>query len=147
MRAARAPVRFGSKASVNETALPGWIGPMTPSNTIWNSLTCGPARSGAETVSVSVPTFRRLLDFQRLNLLPVVPSRGSVGASGDLAPLAHLCLPLIGLGEFWDESRARAVPAAAVLREHGLGPLELGAPERRDKPAWRSGGRSRALKG
>ena len=37
---------------------------------------------------VSVPTFRRLLDFERLNLLSVVPSRGSVGASGDLAPLA-----------------------------------------------------------
>ncbi|HEV3439448.1 MAG TPA: aromatic amino acid lyase, partial [Gemmata sp.] len=47
---------------------------------------------------VSLPTFRRLLDFDRLNLLPVVPSRGSVGASGDLAPLAHLSLPLIGYG-------------------------------------------------
>ena len=46
---------------------------------------------------VSVPTFRRLLEFDRLNLVPVVPSRGSVGAIGDLAPLAHLCLPLIGL--------------------------------------------------
>src|SRR6478672_735669 len=51
---------------------------------------------------VSLPTFRRLLDLDRLNLLPVVPSRGSVGASGDLAPLAHLSLPLIGLGEVYD---------------------------------------------
>lgn len=76
---------------------------------------------------VSLPTFRRLLDFDRLNLLPVVPSRGSVGASGDLAPLAHLCLPLIGLGEFWDESRTRSVPAAEALGERDLPPIELGA--------------------
>jgi len=74
---------------------------------------------------VSLPTFQRLLDFDRLNLLPVVPSRGSVGASGDLAPLAHLSLPLIGLGEFWSE--AGKVPATAQLRERGLAPLELGA--------------------
>ena len=40
----------------------------------------------------------RLLELLNLNLLPVVPSRGSVGASGDLAPLAHLALPLIGRG-------------------------------------------------
>src|SRR5262249_49758830 len=76
---------------------------------------------------VSLPTFRRLLDFDRLNLLPVVPSRGSVGASGDLAPLAHLCLPLIGLGEFWDDTRTRPVPAGELLRAHGLLPLELGS--------------------
>src|SRR6476620_8699668 len=74
---------------------------------------------------VSLPTFQRLLDFDRLNLLPVVPSRGSVGASGDLAPLAHLSLPLIGLGEFWSE--AGKAPATAQLRERGLAPLELGA--------------------
>src|SRR5262249_20065187 len=51
---------------------------------------------------VSPATFERLLRFDELNLVPVVPSRGSVGASGDLAPLAHLCLPLLGFGEFWD---------------------------------------------
>ena len=78
---------------------------------------------------VSLPTFRRLLDLDRLNLLPVVPSRGSVGASGDLAPLAHLCLPLIGYGEFWNVGRSprERVPAAEVLREHDLAPIELGA--------------------
>jgi histidine ammonia-lyase len=74
---------------------------------------------------VSVPTFRRLLDLDRLNLLPVVPSRGSVGASGDLAPLAHLSLPLIGYGEFWAETGP--VPVAAALDAHGLVPIELGA--------------------
>lgn len=81
---------------------------------------------------VSLPTFRRLLDFDRLNLIPVVPSRGSVGASGDLAPLAHLSLPLIGLGEFWAAQAGMPVPpsrvpAAEVLRAHNLPPLELGA--------------------
>jgi histidine ammonia-lyase len=78
---------------------------------------------------VSLPTFRRLLDLDRLNLLPVVPSRGSVGASGDLAPLAHMCLPLIGYGEFWsvDRSLREQSPAAEVLRAHDLAPIELGA--------------------
>ncbi|HJZ56701.1 MAG TPA: histidine ammonia-lyase, partial [Gemmataceae bacterium] len=76
---------------------------------------------------VSVPTFRRLLAFDERNLIPVVPSRGSVGASGDLAPLAHLCLPLIGHGEFWDDSGASAVPTADMLRSHRLEPIELGA--------------------
>lgn len=74
---------------------------------------------------VSLPTFHRLLEFDRLNLIPVVPSRGSVGASGDLAPLAHLSLPLIGYGEFWGETSI--TPAADVLRAHHLEPLDLGA--------------------
>lgn len=76
---------------------------------------------------VSLPTFRRLLDLDRLNLLPVVPSRGSVGASGDLAPLAHLCLPLVGHGEFWNADRTGAVPVADVLWVHSLAPIDLGA--------------------
>ncbi len=76
---------------------------------------------------VSLPTFRRLLEFDRLNLTPVVPSRGSVGASGDLAPLAHLCLPLIGYGEFWDDAGRDPVPAADVLRAYELEPIELAA--------------------
>ena len=76
---------------------------------------------------VSLPVFRRLIEFDQRNLLPVVPSRGSVGASGDLAPLAHLCLPLIGLGEFWDDDRKGSVPAADVLRAHDLPPITLAA--------------------
>jgi histidine ammonia-lyase len=76
---------------------------------------------------VSLPVFRRLVEFDQRNLLPVVPSRGSVGASGDLAPLAHLCLPLLGLGEFWDDDRRSGVPTADVLRAQELPPIELGA--------------------
>ena len=58
---------------------------------------------------------------------PVVPEQGSVGASGDLAPLAHLALPLIGRGEV--EVGGRVVPAAAALAGAGLAPLVLEAKE------------------
>jgi len=54
---------------------------------------------------------------------PVVPSRGSVGASGDLAPLAHLALPLLGRGEAYFEGRR--MPARDALSAAGLAPLEL----------------------
>ena len=69
----------------------------------------------------------RLLEFLRLGIHPVVPEQGSVGASGDLAPLAHLALPLIGLGEV--EVGGAVVPAADALREAGLEPLALEAKE------------------
>ncbi len=76
---------------------------------------------------ISLPTFQRLMQFDEYSLVPVVPSRGSVGASGDLAPLSHLCLPLIGFGEFWDLDGKSVMSAAAVLYEHRLEPIELGA--------------------
>ena len=69
----------------------------------------------------------RLLDFLRLGIHPVVPAQGSVGASGDLAPLAHLALPLIGRGNV--ERNGNVVPALMALRETGLEPLVLGAKE------------------
>lgn len=69
----------------------------------------------------------RLLDFLRLGLHPVVPEQGSVGASGDLAPLAHLALPLIGRGLV--EFGGQVVPSLIALREAGLEPLVLGAKE------------------
>ena len=69
----------------------------------------------------------RILYFLEHDLAPLVPEQGSVGASGDLAPLSHLFLPLIGLGEFWDGTTA--TPAAEVLRQHGLEPLQLQAKE------------------
>jgi len=70
---------------------------------------------------------QRLLDFANAGFFPVVPERGSVGASGDLAPLAHLCLPLIGEGEA--RLGGERLPAAEALRRAGLAPLELAAKE------------------
>jgi histidine ammonia-lyase len=66
----------------------------------------------------------RLLELLNAQLIPFVPEQGSVGASGDLAPLAHLALALVGEGEFVDASGHRE-PAAAVLRRQGIAPLEL----------------------
>jgi histidine ammonia-lyase len=65
----------------------------------------------------------RLCRFLELGLHPVVPEQGSVGASGDLAPLAHLALPLIGRGSV--ELHGAVVPAMVALREAGLEPLSL----------------------
>lgn len=65
----------------------------------------------------------RLLALLGRDLLPVVPGKGSVGASGDLAAFAHLALPLVGEGELDDG--ARRGPARELLRAHGLEPLEL----------------------
>ena len=69
----------------------------------------------------------RLCDLLRLGIHPVVPCQGSVGASGDLAPLAHLALPLTGRGEV--EVGGQVVPAAAALEAAGLEPLVLQAKE------------------
>jgi histidine ammonia-lyase len=73
---------------------------------------------------------RRLLELLSLDLLPVIPGKGSVGASGDLAQLAHLAQPLIGEGRLrapGDGPRGR--PAAEVLAEHRIVPLELAPKE------------------
>jgi histidine ammonia-lyase len=69
----------------------------------------------------------RLLDFLALGIHPVVPAQGSVGASGDLAPLAHLALPLVGRGEV--EVDGQVLPALPALREKGIEPLVLEAKE------------------
>ncbi|MCW5936787.1 MAG: histidine ammonia-lyase [Fimbriimonadaceae bacterium] len=69
----------------------------------------------------------KLLALLRADVLPVVPSRGSVGASGDLAPLAHLALGLIGEGECC--LRGSRMPAPEALAAAGLTPLELEAKE------------------
>jgi len=61
------------------------------------------------------------------DVIPVVPEKGSVGASGDLAPLAHLFLPLIGLGEVW--VLENKVPAATVLKMLNIEPISLGPKE------------------
>lgn len=74
-----------------------------------------------------VVVVERLLEFLNRGIHPVVPEAGSVGASGDLAPLAHVALALIGEGRVEVDGQVRAV--AEVLEEVGLEPLELGAKE------------------
>jgi histidine ammonia-lyase len=72
-------------------------------------------------------TVELLLACLNAGVLPVVPSRGSVGASGDLAPLAHLALPLVGEG--WATVDGSRVPGADALAAVGLEPVRLGAKE------------------
>ena len=76
---------------------------------------------------VQLATVERLVDFFNRDILPVVYQQGSLGASGDLAPLAHLSLPLLGLGEV--EYKGQVRPAGEVLEELGWKPLELQSKE------------------
>ena len=68
-----------------------------------------------------------LLALHNAGVVPVIPCQGSVGASGDLAPLAHLCLPLIGEGEAY--LKGQRLPGAQALALAGLAPITLGAKE------------------
>src|SRR3954453_3318370 len=74
-----------------------------------------------------IETVELLLECLDRGVLPVVPSRGSVGASGALAPLAHLALPLVGEGEAYVEGERFA--GADALARVGLEPLRLAAKE------------------
>ena len=74
-------------------------------------------------------TLERLIDLLNRGVHPCVPSRGSVGASGDLAPLAHLALVLIGEGQATVGRDPRIRPGLDALREAGLEPVELAAKE------------------
>ena len=76
---------------------------------------------------VRLKLIERIIYFIENDLLPTVPKQGSVGASGDLAPLSHLFLPLIGEGDFWVGNEI--LPAKDVLKSHHLKPLELRAKE------------------
>ncbi len=76
---------------------------------------------------VQLVTVRRLIDFFNEEILPVVYQQGSLGASGDLAPLAHMSLPLLGKGEVYYEGVKR--PAMDVLKEKGLQPVRLQSKE------------------
>jgi len=69
----------------------------------------------------------RLIWHFNNNILPVIYDQGSLGASGDLAPLAHLALPLLGLGEVWEKGEKR--PTAQILANYGLAPLALQSKE------------------
>jgi histidine ammonia-lyase len=76
---------------------------------------------------VQLVTVQRIIDFYNNDILPIVYDRGSLGASGDLAPLSNLFLPLIGEGEVRHKGQKRI--AADVLQEFGWEPIELKSKE------------------
>lgn len=76
---------------------------------------------------VQLRTIERIIWMVEQDIIPVVPEQGSVGASGDLAPLAHLFLPLIGLGEVY--YKGEIVPTEEALGKQGIPPLTLGPKE------------------
>src|SRR5690606_2078801 len=76
---------------------------------------------------VQLVTVQRLIDFFNHEIYPVVYNQGSLGASGDLAPLAHLCLPLIGEGEVYHDGYRQ--PAHKVLQKMDWEPIELQSKE------------------
>lgn len=77
--------------------------------------------------AVQLKTVERLVDFFNNDILPIVYQQGSLGASGDLAPLAHLSLPLLGLGEVYYKGARQ--DAALVLEQLDLQPIQLKSKE------------------
>ncbi len=76
---------------------------------------------------ICLSTVQAMLDLLNHNIIPLIPSKGSLGASGDLAPLAHMSLPLIGRGEVF--CHGKRIPSAEALKEAGLSPITLSAKE------------------
>ncbi|PTM08564.1 MAG: histidine ammonia-lyase [Bacteroidetes bacterium] len=76
---------------------------------------------------VQLETVNRLIEFYNNDVLPVVYTQGSLGASGDLAPLAHLALPLIGRGEVWYNNKV--VNASEICQTYNWEPIELQSKE------------------
>ena len=76
---------------------------------------------------VQLSTLERIIWMINNDVVPVVPEKGSVGASGDLAPLAHLFLPLIGLGEVY--FNGNRIASRSMLQQAGLAPVDLGPKE------------------
>ncbi len=71
----------------------------------------------------------RLINALNKNVVSVVPSKGTVGASGDLAPLSHLVLGMLGDGLMWDPEDMQKKPAQFVLDKYQLEKLDLGPKE------------------
>lgn len=76
---------------------------------------------------IRLGTLQRLLDMLNLGIHPIIPEKGSLGASGDLAPLAHMSLPIIGEGEVL--FNGERMPSGQALRQANLEPITLAAKE------------------
>ncbi len=77
--------------------------------------------------AVQLQTVERLIDFYNHDILPIVYQQGSLGASGDLSPLAHLCLPLLGMGEV--QYKGKKQNAGDVLKQLNLQSIQLKSKE------------------
>ncbi|MDQ5815724.1 MAG: histidine ammonia-lyase [Actinomycetota bacterium] len=99
------------------------VGPRLPTNVV-RAMMLLRARTFAFGISgIRFEIVERLVDMLNAGIHPVVPSQGSLGASGDLAPLAHLALPLMGEGGV--EIDGRVTDGGSGLRSKGLHPIEL----------------------
>lgn len=76
---------------------------------------------------VQIDTVKRLMDMYNADVFPVIYTQGSLGASGDLAPLSHLSLPLIGMGEVWYQGEK--MPSSEALKKFNWQPIELKSKE------------------
>jgi histidine ammonia-lyase len=103
------------------------VGPLLDGETVRLILVLKAASLARGYSGVRPEVVETLLEFANRGILPAIPGKGSVGASGDLAPLAHLTLPLIGQGEVLYQGRV--VNTVEVLELVGLKPLVLSAKE------------------
>ncbi|MCB9101987.1 MAG: histidine ammonia-lyase [Anaerolineales bacterium] len=101
---------------------PAFDGPTTRAIMLIRANTLARGHSG-----IRLATLQRLLDLLNAGVHPVIPQKGSLGASGDLAPLAHMSLVLLGLGEA--EYQGQIIDGAAALAGIGLAPVTLAAKE------------------
>lgn len=99
------------------------LGERLPNEVVKLMLLCKVQSLSYGNSGAQMQTIERLCDFFNEDVLPVVYDQGSLGASGDLAPLANMCLPLLGLGEV--EYKGEVRPSAEVLKEKGWEPIKL----------------------
>jgi histidine ammonia-lyase len=106
------------------------VGPLLPVRTVRAAMALRANVLAKGFSGISLETLDAWMAMLNAGVHPAVPSRGSVGASGDLAPLAHLALVLIGEGEVLDpDGVARGVPGREALARAGLAPVVLGPKE------------------
>ncbi|HEX7136867.1 MAG TPA: histidine ammonia-lyase [Vicinamibacterales bacterium] len=106
------------------------VGPPLPARTVRATMALRANVLAKGFSGISIETLEALIAMLNARVHPSVPSRGSVGASGDLAPLAHLALVLIGEGEVLDtDGVARGLPGRDALARSGLAPIVLGPKE------------------
>ena len=104
-----------------------WVGPSAPPAIVRLTLFLKIISLSKGHSGVRKEVIQFLIDLYNHQILPVVPSLGSLGASGDLAPLAHFCLPIIGEGEV--VYKREQMPVAQAFQMSGLDPVQLASKE------------------